>query len=215
MIMLTASTSGVFQGRGHLGKSYHHGDLRQALLDATLGMIRDDEVQLIGFRELARRLDVSRTAPYRHFESVEQLLAVVVEEGFQKFVAALERVTGDASIRGQRRLIELGVAYVHFALENSAHYRLMFDPRFFEKGRFPAIQALSARAFGLLKETAAVCLPQGASKAEKAHMANLAWAAVHGMARLFIDGQWNHVKNRPRFIRESCEKFLAQLGIGT
>ena len=112
-----------------MGKSYHHGDLRQALITATLDLIQEDQVHLIGFRELARRLDVSRTAPYRHFESVEQLLVVVVEEGFRKFIAALDKVSGDAALSGKQRIIALGVAYVEFALEHSAHYRLMFEPQ--------------------------------------------------------------------------------------
>ena len=195
-----------------MGKSYHHGDLRQALIAATLDLIQEDQVHLIGFRELARRLDVSRTAPYRHFESVEQLLVVVVEEGFRKFIAALDEVSGDAALSGKQRIIALGVAYVEFALEHSAHYRLMFEPKFFKKGSYPTIQALSRRSFRLLKEACALCLPEDAGEAEQRHIANLAWAAVHGMARLFIDGQWNHIKNRPEFIRKSCEKFLGSLG---
>lgn len=191
-----------------MDKSYHHGDLRDALLDATLAMLQDNEAHLIGFRELARRLEVSRTAPYRHFESVEHLLATVVEEGFRKFVQALRAVTENPKITGKERFLELGIAYVQFALDQAAYYRLMFDPRFFEKGRFPVITSLSSQAFGLLKATIAACLPQGATEDEKNQLANLAWASVHGMARLFIDGPWQHVKQRPHFIRQSCQRLL-------
>jgi len=192
-------------------EQYHHGDLRHALIEATLGMIRSDEVHLIGFRELARRLDVSRTAPYRHFESVENLLAVVAEEGYQKFIAALETVTGNTDLPPKDRFMELGIVYINFALENSAHYRLMFDPRFFQEGSFKNIERLAAKSFGLLKQTAAACMAADATAEEKNQVANLAWASVHGIAKLFIDGQWRHVKDRQALIRYSCQKMLAMV----
>ncbi len=190
-------------------KKYHHGDLREALIAETLDMLRQDEGNLIGFRELARRLDVSRTAPYRHFESVEHLLAVVAEEGYRKFVEALEVVTKNKALAGKDRFLELGVAYLNFALENSSHYRLMFDPKFFQDDSFKEVKQLSSQSFGLLKQTAAAGLPPDATEDEKNQLANLAWAAVHGMSRLFIDGQWNRMRDRQKFIRESCRKLLA------
>jgi AcrR family transcriptional regulator len=174
-------------------------------------MLRKDEGALIGFRELARRLDVSRTAPYRHFESVEHLLAVVAADGYEKFLAALDVVTEDAALSGKDRFLELGVAYVNFALENPAHYRLMFDPRFFQDERFQDIKRLSSKSFGHLKQTAAACLVPDATDEDKNHLANLAWASVHGMSRLFIDGQWQKVSKRKAYIRESCRKLLSIL----
>jgi AcrR family transcriptional regulator len=192
-------------------KKYHHGDLREALIAETLEMLRNDEGSLIGFRELARRLDVSRTAPYRHFESVEHLLAVVAEEGYRKFVTALEQVTGNQINTSKERVLQLGVAYINFALDNSSHYRLMFDPKFFQDDRFKEIKQLSSISFGILKQAVASCLPADATDAEATHMANLAWAMVHGMARLFIDGQWNRIRARQEFIHESCRKLLAML----
>ncbi len=190
-------------------KKYHHGDLREALIAETLDMLRQDEGNLIGFRELARRLDVSRTAPYRHFESVEHLLAVVAEEGYRKFVEALEVVTENKALLGKERFLELGVAYLNFALENSSHYRLMFDPKFFQDDSFKEVKQLSSQSFGLLKQTVAACLPSDATEDEINQLANIAWAAVHGMSRLFIDGQWNRMRDRQKFIRESCRKLLA------
>jgi AcrR family transcriptional regulator len=192
-------------------RSYHHGDLRGALINTTLEMIRGGEVHLIGFRELARRLDVSRTAPYRHFLSVEHLKSVVVEEGFQKFVDALEKVTGEKNSESKALFLELGLAYIHFGLENPAHYRLMFDPLFFEKGKHEKIQKLSSRAFALLRQTVEKCLPPDTSEGEKTDFANLAWATVHGITRFCIDGQWNHIRERETFLHKSCERLLKLL----
>lgn len=204
--MLSPSTSG--DNHDPMTKKYHHGDLREALIAETLEMLRQDATALIGFRELARRLDVSRTAPYRHFESVEHLLAVVAEEAYRKFVEALEVVTENKTLSGKERFLELGVAYIKFALDNSSHYRLMFDPKFFQDDRFKEVKQLSSKSFGLLKQTAGACLAPDATEDEKNHMANLAWATVHGMARLFIDGQWSKMRDREKFIQESCRKLL-------
>ncbi|WP_176736577.1 TetR/AcrR family transcriptional regulator [Oligoflexus tunisiensis] len=192
-------------------KKYHHGDLREALIAETLEMLRNDEGALIGFRELARRLEVSRTAPYRHFESVEHLLAVVAEEGYRKFVDALELVTANRSLSSKEHVLELGVAYINFALDNSSHYRLMFDPKFFQDERFREIKQLSSKSFGFLKQAVATCLPPNSTEEDTTHMANLAWAMVHGMSRLFIDGQWNKIHDRQDFIRRSCRQLLAIL----
>ncbi|MDQ3233157.1 MAG: TetR/AcrR family transcriptional regulator [Pseudobdellovibrionaceae bacterium] len=190
-------------------KQYHHGDLREALIDATLEMLKNDEAHLIGFRELARRLDVSRAAPYRHFESVESLLGFIAEEGYRKFIEALEPVALHGTLGSKERFLELGIVYVNFALKNSAHYRLMFDQRFFKTGTFPKVEQLAAQAFGLLKLTASACLPADAAPDEKNQLANLAWASVHGISKLFIDGQWDQVQDRQKFIRYACEKLVA------
>ncbi len=188
--------------------TYHHGDLREALIEKTLEMIQHHETHLIGFRELARRLDVSRTAPYRHFENVECLLAVVVEEGFQKFVDALKPVVKNGAFSDKARFMEIGVAYINFALEHPAHYQLMFDQRFSQKGAFKEVEILTKEAFELLRQTVAACLGAGASKKESYDIAHLAWASVHGISKLIIDGQWNYMRDRQKFIRHSCERLL-------
>lgn len=189
-------------------KNYHHGDLREALITETLSMIKADESHLIGFRELARRLDVSRTAPYRHFESVEELLAVVAEEGYQKFIEYLEKVTEKPSLENGERFVQLGEAYIHFALDNPAHYRLLFDQRFFADEKFQSVQILATKAFNLLKQTSSRCIPADSSPADRLLLANLAWACVHGLSSLLMDGQIKGVKNRRQFIRSSCERLL-------
>lgn len=206
--MLSSSTLVALRNEVYMPKSYHHGDLRAALLEATLGMIANDETHLIGFRELARRLDVSRTAPYRHFESIEVLLSVVAEDGYQKFIERLEVVTGNKLLSNRERFMELGIAYINFAIDNPAHYRLLFDQRFFEEGKFEGVQQSAAKAFGLLLQTSSCCLAESASPQEKANVAHLAWACVHGISSLLMNGQLKHVKDRQKFIRQSCEKLL-------
>lgn len=191
-----------------MAKTYHHGDLRSALIEATLAMIQADEAHLIGFRELARRLDVSRMAPYRHFESVDALLAVVAEEGYEKFLVDLDAVAAKTSLEKGERFIQLGMAYVNFALKNPAHYRLLFDQKFFENANYPRVQALAKKAFDVLKDVSSACIAPNASTRDKVMLANLAWASVHGLSSLLMNGQLRTVKNRDAFIRDSCERLL-------
>lgn len=191
-----------------LKKAYHHSNLRQALIDETLEMIAHGEVHLLGFRELARRLNVSRTAPYRHFENMEHLSAVVVEQGLQRFVVKLDEVLAKPDLDPKERFFELGYTYVTFALDHAAYYRMMFDPQFFQNDKYQEIKALSAKAFGSLLKTAGACLPEQVGERERVNLANIAWASVHGISRLFIDGQWEQIKDKPKFIRYACRKLL-------
>ena len=193
-------------------KRYHHGDLRAALIQKTLEMVKSNELHLVGFRELARRLDVSRSAPYRHFESADHLLAAVAEDGFRSFLASLRRVENDGQWDDRRKFLELGVCYVEFALQNPAHYRLMFDHKFYQFDDYSDLQSLSKQSFEVLRGTAKKCLPPSPQRGAGLELATLAWSCVHGLSKLFIDGQLNHVVDRGGFIRNSCEKLLGAIG---
>src|SRR5262249_55663078 len=104
---------------------YHHGDLRRALLAEAVRTIREDGVDALTVRAAGQRLGVSRTALYRHFADKSALLAGVAREGFQKFTQALAGAWRRRG-RGWDGFEEMGRAYVRFAVENPAHYRIMF-----------------------------------------------------------------------------------------
>src|SRR5678816_1070243 len=104
-------------------RSYHHGNLRRALLDEALATIRADGVDGLTLREIGARLGVSRTALYRHFADKRALLTRVATEGFrtlrQQLVAAWEE-----GGRDDAAFYAMGVAYVRFAVANPSHYRV-------------------------------------------------------------------------------------------
>src|ERR1041384_7388776 len=106
-------------------RSYHHGNLRRALLDEALATIGAEGVDGLTLREIGARLGVSRTAMYRHFADKRALLAAVATEGFrtlrQQLVSAWE-----AGGRGSAAFESMGTAYIRFAAANPAHYRVMF-----------------------------------------------------------------------------------------
>src|SRR5215510_3558714 len=96
--------------------TYHHGDLRAALLEAAGRIVDKEGAAALSVREAARRARVSHNAPYRHFPDRQSLLAAIAAEGFARLGDALKNSHGKA----------MGEAYVHFALENPAVFRLMF-----------------------------------------------------------------------------------------
>ena len=152
--------------------TYHHGDLRAAVLAAAWKMIEQDGLAGLSVREAARRAGVSHNAPYRHFADRDALLEALVSDGFEHLTKALESRTGRM----------LGEAYVAFALEHPQRFRLMFSG-----ARVKAdLEAQFAGSFSHLGADAAAA---GAA----------AWSLVHGLAQLLLDG---HFEGREDFVRK-------------
>lgn len=124
------------------GGSYHHGDLPRALVAAALDAIVETGPEAFTVRQIAARVGVTHAAAYRHFEDKTALLAVLAEEGYRALALRLSEVAASAAPR--ERLRTLARAYVGFALERPAHYRVMWGARLNEDGRFPALEAAIA-----------------------------------------------------------------------
>ena len=110
--------------------SYHHGDLRNALVNIGVAMLAEEGVEALSLRGLARRAGVSHNAPYQHFADKDALLAAIAEQGFGLLADAIESSQTDAGTDSFReRLIAAGQGYVRFAIEHPHHFRLMFGPQ--------------------------------------------------------------------------------------
>jgi AcrR family transcriptional regulator len=152
--------------------TYHHGDLRAAILEAAGKIVEEEGAAGLSVREAARRAGVSHNAPYRHFPDREALLAALAAEGLADLKQALQNQSGRA----------MAEAYVRFALERPQRFRLMFDGR-----RYPELEVLAAAAF---PELGAEAGTTGAA----------AWALVHGLSLLLLDG---HFDGNEAFAREA------------
>ena len=168
--------------------SYHHGDLRAALVQTAGGMLEKQGLKSLSLREVARRAGVSHNAPYRHFPDRESLLAALAMEGFEWLGSAIEK-------RPRR---EMGEAYVEFALEHPERFRLMFSGVVPGRDR-RAYESLQG-AFADLGENAR-------------YAAAAAWALVHGLSHLLLDGHFAQVE-RKQFVRDvlSTVRFGAPRG---
>jgi len=180
-------------------KSYHHGNLREALLQSAIRLIADVGPTAFTLREVARRAGVSHNAPYRHFHDKDDLLAAVATQGYLELTdamtAAAERQSSPLA-----RLKQAGLAYVSFALRRPEHFTVMFDAPTSKQQRPDAAEA-AERAFSTLMGFVQECqekkqLPPG----DPLEFALLAWSWVHGIAKLAITGRLPY-RTKARILR--------------
>lgn len=169
-------------------QSYHHGNLKQALLKASLELIRKSGPGAFTLREVARRAGVSHNAPYRHFHNKEDLLAALAAEGFDRLAEAMNKAVETVS-GALERFRASGRGYVQFALRHPQHFAVMFDVPW-RPEQYPEARAAGERAFGCLVGFVEACqaealLPPG----DPRPCALLAWTTVHGIAKLAIGGR--------------------------
>ena len=114
--------------RGKEKHNYHHGDLKRALLDAARVLAAQRGIDGFTLREVARQAGVSHAAPYHHFRDKAALVEALGMESYAALAEALRRARDHAKSLGAERLCDLGVAYVRFAVESPAEFRLMNRP---------------------------------------------------------------------------------------
>ena len=162
-------------------RRYRHGNLPNAMRAAARGILDEAGPEGVGLRETARRVGVSATAAYRHFDSKEDLLASVAAEGFRELAAAMR-----AGVDDREPLIGVGLAYVEFAMQNRGLFRLMFSTLLADRAKYPTLNDAANEAFGFLQQIVTGVEGGGLQEENPAMMA--AWGPVHGLSALFIDG---------------------------
>lgn len=172
--------------------SYHHGDLKRALTSAALSLVAEKGPKGFSLTEAARRAGVSAAAPYRHFADKAELLATVAEQGFRDLHADLAAAAGAAS-EPKARVIELGCAYVRWAVAHPDHYRVMFGAEI-AKADHPNLAVAGEQAFGDLLDAITQCQEAGIVEGNDPRaLAAPLWSLVHGAASLAIGGELNAV----------------------
>ena len=163
-------------------RGYHHRELRTALVSAALDLLAEDGADAVSVRAVARRAGVSAMAPYRHYPDKEALLAAVAVQGFEGLRDAL--TAADAAAPPAQALVAQAVAYVRYAVENAALFRLMFGPK--RVGTHPHLIAVGESAYAVLAARVATETP---ANADREALALGCWSLVHGLASLFLDGR--------------------------
>ncbi|MET7546981.1 TetR/AcrR family transcriptional regulator [Streptomyces sp. NPDC005479] len=161
-------------------RTYHHGDLRRAVLTAALDVIRTEGPGALSLRDLARRAGVSHAAPAHHFKDRTGLLTAIAAEGYALFADAL----ADAP-----DLRERGVRYVRFATNHPAHFQVMFQPEL-HRPDDPELLAAKARAAQALRAGVTGLPVEG--RGDDPRLAGIAaWSLAHGYATLLLSGNLN------------------------
>ncbi|MEH6650881.1 MAG: TetR/AcrR family transcriptional regulator [Motiliproteus sp.] len=169
-------------------QNYHHGDLRNALLEAALKQIREHGVEKLSLRAVARDAGVSQTAPYRHFKDKNQLLVALAVEGYEQLRDETQQAaqTVPAAADG---MTSIGLAYIDFARRNPERYKLMFGPIIHDRQNYPELQESGFNALQVVINQAEKGIATGEFVDQQPFLlANSCWAKVHGIASLMIDG---------------------------
>jgi AcrR family transcriptional regulator len=161
-------------------RPYHHGDLPRVLLEAAVEAIAEVGPAAVSLRELARRTGVSHAAPAHHFGDKAGLLTAVAADGFRRLAATL-RETYEAS----GSFLEVGVAYVGFAVTHRAHFEVMFRPELYRTDDPELIQARDAARALLYPPAAEANNSPDDGGDVRAGVA--AWSLVHGLATLWLN----------------------------
>jgi AcrR family transcriptional regulator len=169
-------------------RGYHHGDLKAALVESAVEILREQGLEALTLRAVARRAGVSQAAPYRHFADRRALVAAVAEHGFLRLQAAMHETVGTAS--GRAALKQVALAYVKFARENSAEYRVMFGPEVAITDDLPDLRHTARSVLGFVAEGIVQLQRAGAVADGDAWMIAVAiWSMLHGLVMLSLDGQ--------------------------
>jgi AcrR family transcriptional regulator len=165
---------------------YHHGDLREALLDAAEALVRERGADGWSLREASTRVGVSPSAAYHHFASREVLVHALFERVLARIGERLTHAAAHARSADdpQRRLVAVARGYVHWAIENPAVARLIFDA-----GTTDPSAAISPHPHDVLTaELDRLVVAGGLPATARPGAEFVVWAAVHGLARLLVDG---------------------------
>src|ERR1700750_2323796 len=171
-------------------RGYHHGNLREALLQAALDLIAQKGAAGFTLAEAARRARVSPAAPYRHFRDRDELLSSIALRGFEQFEAALTAAWDDGRPDTVTAFERVGKAYLSFAREEPAFYSAMFESGL-PVDVNPTLMAASERAFAVIRAAAerlAALAPPGTPRPPALMMALHIWSMSHGVASLFARG---------------------------
>lgn len=173
----------------HERRGYHHGNLKEALIEAAMRLISEKGAGGFTFAEAARAAGVSPAAPYRHFRDREALIADVARRGFEAFGAALTRAWDKGRPTPRAAFDRIGRAYLEFAAAEPAYFSAMFESGL-SFADHPEVRAEGDKAFAVLREACeAVIATLPADRRPPAMMMALhIWALAHGIAALFARG---------------------------
>ncbi|MFZ5719370.1 MAG: TetR/AcrR family transcriptional regulator [Pseudomonadota bacterium] len=192
-------------------RPYHHGDLRRALVEAARRLLEAEGPTALSLRAVAREAGVSPAAPYHHFKDKAELLDAVAQEGWE----TLSNLMAEAKSKSQglQQLTAMGIAYVCFARDNPALYRVMYDAARDKEALPPGMQDDKDSAYCMVRDT---MVEHGADPDDGTHLelaGAAAWCGAHGLAEMAGFRQFDHLKEALGGERAFIEGVFNHMGL--
>ena len=190
--------------------TYHHGDLREALLQAAKALIAEAGIENLSLRKLAERAGVSRTAPYHHFSDKNELLCAIAAQGFRRRHTETVAMFEDEALTARQKFEQYIFGYVRFAATNPEQYELMFGRSIWKQKK--STQELRDVAYPCFQHQVEMvsswqkCGCLGGDSPLRT--SQVIWGAVHGIAKLFIDGIYTDAAQIEEVSQRAVEMFV-------
>jgi len=193
-------------------KNYHHGDLKNALIQAGWKILAREGVGGLSLRKVAQEAGVSHAAPYAHFADKQALIAAISTDGFSQLYERLSQVAAQHQSQPREQLIETAWAYLQFAQANPDRFKLMFSGVLEKEKDYPEFVEISYRNLGLIVSIVEACQAVGVLRPGPAEaIAISVWSLVHGFVLLLLEGQIPHTLFEKTSLREAFLVSLAQV----
>jgi AcrR family transcriptional regulator len=193
--------------------TYHHGDLRNALLVGATEMLAQEGVHGLSLRQVAKHIGVSHNAPYQHFPDKEALIAAIAEQGFIRLGEAMDDAVATLSAQdAPSRLSAIGRVYVSFMLTYRHYFEVMFGQH--PHKDYPTLSGASIKTFNQLVQVIIDGQATGQIRAgDPQEMAGVIWVAIHGLSAVMIAqkmppqiiGQENPLELVTTFVQLICD----------
>jgi len=196
-------------------KKYHHGDLKNALIQAGVKILAKEGVGGLSLRKVAKKAGVSHSAPYAHFPDKQSLIAAISTEGFKQLYTELDAAVSPYANDPRRQLAEGVWAYVQFAMNNTDTFNIMFSDVLEKEKDYPAYVESSRKTFERVVGIVKACQDAGVLRPAPAEiMAVSVWGQLHGIISLVLEGQVSHAVLNRFSVREIVTFAMDQMTLG-
>jgi AcrR family transcriptional regulator len=184
-------------------QKYHHGDLKNALIQAGIEILSTEGVGGLSLRKVAQKAGVSHSAPYAHFTDKQALIAAISTEGYRRLYVKLLTVSRNYQGDPLRQLVEAAWVYTRFALDDPAHFKITFSGVIEKEKDHPEFVEMSQRSFSVVVDIVRACQSDGILDAGPTDaVAVSVWSLVHGFLSLLLEGQISHTVTQRMSTRE-------------